>query len=61
MCRIYSLFDQPDVVVPALLPEACSDSSTLLLHHCPLVGNRLGSPHIADELFYCKGVSFAQH
>lgn len=44
----------PGVGVVALLPEACTDGSALLLDDGSFVGNRLGRTHIADELFHCS-------
>lgn len=42
----------PDVVVVALLAEAGANGGALLLDHGALIGNGLGRPHVADELFY---------
>jgi hypothetical protein len=42
----------PDVVIVAFVAEASSNRCTLFLDHGPLVGNRLGSPDVADELLY---------
>jgi hypothetical protein len=44
----------PDVRVPALFPEACSDGSALLLHNRALISNGLGGSHVANELLYCE-------
>lgn len=43
----------PNVVVVAILSEAGTNRSALLLDDGSLVGNGLGGPHVADELFDC--------
>lgn len=43
----------PSIGIVALLPETGSDGCALFLHHGPLVGNRLGRAHVADELLDC--------
>lgn len=49
MCGVHI----PSIRIVALLPETGSDGCALFLHHGPLVGNRLGRAHVADELLDC--------
>ena len=43
----------------ALFSKTGSNGRALLLHDRALVGDGLGGPHIADELFYCCTISSA--
>ena len=44
----------------ALFSKTGSNGRALLLHDRALVGDGLGGPHIADELFYCGTISSAR-
>jgi hypothetical protein len=51
----------PHVGVVAFLPEAGANGGALLLHDCALVGDCLGSAHIADELLHCLALVLDLH
>lgn len=48
---------EPNVMVSAFLPEACPDSSALLLHNGTLIGDCFRCADVPNELLHYRLVS----